>query len=168
MSRLTREKARGCPVHSALFDRALDLLEDNGYFSKDEVTDACHFEAIADSIRWDYIKERIEETHGVNLLPVCSRFFRTHVEGKDGGRIRTADERKVSPGKYLAGGHGKKTAGYCNVTLDDGKLAIKKLMNAQGLRNGVSKAFKTYLEEYQKRGVVLPAPMQEHLPDNAA
>jgi len=148
---LRKVTARACPIHMAVMDRVQDVLLENGYFSKDEVLEQLRFMAVSDSIRWDYIREFIQDELGIELVPIVSRFFKAYVRDASGNRIKTSVERRISPEKYLAQGNGKKTAGYCSVELDGGTLAIRRLGQKKSMANGVGKAYQNFANELTRK-----------------
>lgn len=144
---LRREKARRCPVHTAVLDACSERLSDHGWFEKEEVVNSLNFEAVSDSIRWDYIMDFLRTEEGGEFVPLAARFFKRHKHS----------ERVDHPERFIATGHGKKTAGYANVELDNGQLAIRHLDSKRRIVNGVRNAAKRYAEELAKRAL-LPAP----------
>lgn len=157
MRYMRKETARACPVHSMIKDKANEMLAANGHFSKEVVLEELNLSTMEDSIRWDYIREFIEEDHGVNLVPLAARFFIGKIKTKSGDNvsfISTAAERKVNPEKYIAGGHGKKTHGYALVTFEQGVMAIACLKRYRGLSNGAGKAFRAYAISLEKKNLL--------------
>ena len=76
--------------------------------------------------------------HGIELVPLAQRFFSS---------TRSEREQQAAMGnlgRYIAGGHGKKTAGYANVTFEEGRLAVKRAERFKSMQNGVSKALTAY------------------------
>lgn len=144
---LRREKARRCPVHTAVLDACSERLSDHGWFEKEEVVNSLNFEAVSDSIRWDYIMDFLRTEEGGEFVPLAARFFKRHKHS----------ERVDHPERFIATGHGKKTAGYANVELDNGRLAIRHLGSKRSMANGVAKAFRKYMDELSKRAL-LPDP----------
>jgi hypothetical protein len=143
---LRKEVARECPVHMAVLETASRLLSENGYFSKEDVIEETRYAAIEDSIRWDYIVDFLTQEQGVELIPMAPRFFKRH----------QIQERLVSPEKFIAGGHGKKTAGYCSITQNNGVFAIKILKNRKALTNGVGKAYIAFLDACRAKAQLNP------------
>lgn len=133
---LRREKARVCPIHQAVLDESARQLSHEGVFSKDEVLDALNFEAVAEAIRWDYIRAFLEEEQGCELVPLAAAYFKRH--------SREAEITK--PEKFLATGHGKKTAGYGAVIEKNDHLVISRIKYRKRLANGVGEAFTNYVQ----------------------
>lgn len=116
---LRREAAFRCPVHQGIMAEAIKQLGLHGCFSKEKVLDSTSFSAMSDAIRWDYIREFIESETGICLTPVSEAFFnkKQHEESV----TKSAFER------LIATGYGKKTAGYANATMYEGRVAIQAL-----------------------------------------
>lgn len=160
---LRRETAKRCPIHTAVLAKSKESLVERGFFSKAEIVEVLQFGAIDDSIRWDYIADFIREEDGTELIPMAERFFKRS----------SPEHRRASPEKFMAMGHGKKTAGYALLTLDNGVYALKTLRVKRTLSNGVGKAFMEFAEACHKRaalsdeqiasvtGVKLPAPQKQ-------
>jgi len=142
---LRRESARKCPAHQAILEEALDQLAEYGYFSKDDIVTAAGFPTqLSDSyLRWDYIIEFLKEDGDCELIPLAARFWKMK-----------PNQRMLEPEKAIAGGHGKKTAGYALVSVDNGALAVKRLAHKRSLANGVGKAFRKYADALVKRDLL--------------
>jgi hypothetical protein len=159
--------AQKCPVHQAILELCGRKLVEKGYFSKAEVLDETKMHAMAEAVRWDYITDFLRDPelgHGIEILPVAQKFF----SSTKAERARAAGEtdsggRPVNFGQYLAGGHGKKTAGYARVSLDGGLLALKRAQNYRGLRNGVGAAFDAFREAVMKDPELLRADVRDAL-----
>lgn len=138
MSRfLRREKARVCPVHQAVLELAAEQLEIHGVFSKEDVLERSKMTAVADSIRWDYIIEWLREEQGVELVPVRDAFFRRHSQEK----------LRRMPEKFLAAGHGIRTAGWASVSHGpNAPLVIHRLEQRQAMANGTGKKFREFAD----------------------
>jgi hypothetical protein len=141
---LRRETAKKCPIHAAVLQKARDDLAEKGYFSKADIIERLQFGAIDDSIRWDYIADFIREEDGTELIPMAERFFKRS----------NPVHRATSPEKFMAMGHGKKTAGYALLTVDNGVYALKTLKVKRGMSNGVGKAFLEFAEACHKRAAL--------------
>lgn len=147
---LTREKARFCPIHQAIQNKVIQLLNDKQYFSKEEVLIALSFEAVEDSIRWDYIVNAISIDNGVDLIPLAQRFFKPF----NGKKKLTGKEQLERPEQCMATGHGKKTFGYCNMFLNGGIYAVQTKKYKESMRNGVQKAFENYVSKLTERNIL--------------
>lgn len=145
---LRRETAKKCPIHKAVLQKARDhLVEKGGWFSKEEIIEELLFGAIEDAIRWDYIADFIREEDGVELIPMAERFFK-----------RSKSEYRInSPEKFMAMGHGKKTAGYALLSVDGGVYALKSLKVKRTLSNGVGAAFQRFAEACHAQAGLTPA-----------
>jgi len=141
---LRRDKARACPVHVPILRLCSKKLGENGFFEKDDVIGELRYEAVEDSIRWDYIAGFLREELGIELVPLASRFFKQHDRA----------ERVVAPERFIASGHGKKTAGYAHVALDDGRLALRVLKWKTAQANGSLRSQRNLLKAIDKEGLL--------------
>ena len=152
---MRREVIRECAIHQSIMDLASEGLETNGSFRKLNVIEALGLRAVEDSIRWDYIRDFLQEDQDCELVPVAERYFKQH---------QLAEEH-TTPEKFIASGNGKKTAGFVSVIEGTDHLVVRRLQQRQALANGVGKAFRNYAEAVQTKrialGVVTP---QELLP----
>ena len=133
--------ARKCAIHKMILEESGRRLVEDGYFNKAAVIDHLGLGAVEQSIRWDYIVQFISEENGdyaIELVPLAQRFF------SDPKRVRDATQ-VTSLGRYIAGGHGKKTAGYASVTFEGGRLAVIRAQRYKSLSNGTSKALNEYI-----------------------
>lgn len=164
-----------CPIHSAVLEECGKQLVDKGYFNKDQVIEKLRFTAIEDSIRWDYLAHFLAEPelgHNFEVVPVAQKFFKSTKADRD----RAAEEvdsrgRLGNFGQYLAGGHGKKTAGYAVVNFEGGRLALKRAQNYKSMSNGVGLAFAHFREALAKDQDALHQDVRdklEHLSSDAA
>ena len=124
------------PVYQTLIEACVDRLTDRGpgHFEKKEVVKACRLDVFDDSVfRWDYIKLYIEREYHTELVPLVHAYFnRRNIAARllemQEAEAAAAREVAVDPdaddpnraaklrtiaSKYIALGHGKKTAGFC-------------------------------------------------------
>jgi hypothetical protein len=140
---LRKDKARACPIHTAVLNKAAERLSEAGTFAKEDVLDDLNFGAVADAIRWDYIREFIEEEQGCDLVPLSEAYFTRHARRDEIG----------NPAKFIASGHGKKTFGYAAVIEENDHLVVATVRIRKRMANGVGKAFVNYLQAIEaKRG----------------
>ncbi len=133
---LSRKSALRCPIHQAVKEEAVKRLEATGAFSKQEVLGHLSYEAMADSVRWEYVREFIEDDQGCELIPLSELYFRP-----DRSADRKANPMDKKPEKYLASGHGKRTAGYGSVRSDENsQLVFCRLKQRQSQASGSVKA----------------------------
>ena len=144
--------ARRCPVHQILLGMANDELADVGYFSKDALLEKARMSAMASAIRWDYIADFIKSDGNCELIPLAPRFWRMSPE-----------DRMMKPEKALAGGHGKKTAGYALVSVENSALAVKVLANKKSMVNGVGEAFRNYQNAVLAKDILISDDPQHQL-----
>lgn len=143
---LRYEAAKASTVYRAIIDDAIERLVDVGRFAKAEVLAATGYDVFDDeAIRWDYVKRIIEEEHDTELIPMASVFFR------DGQRDGRRDKRHGSafppeqfPERYIATGHGKKTAGFVIASNINGHFVVHCLKMVRGnVRGKIAKGNKT-------------------------
>lgn len=132
---LRRERARCCPIHTAVLSEAADRLAHSGVFSKDEIVTALRYEVIEDAIRWDYIREFLESDHDCTLVPLAGAYFKRH---------RLAEEF-ANTARFIAMGHGKKTAGYAAVTPENSHLVVCRIGQRRELVRGAHTAYKNFV-----------------------
>jgi len=149
---IRKSTAKKCPVHQAIFDEASTQLAAFGVFQKERVLKTTSLLAMAHSIRWDYIRDFIEEEQACELVPLAARYFKHH----------SVEEEHVNPGAFLAGGNGRNTAGYAAVVPHNDHLVVHKIARKRNIANGVGKAFKSYLEAVSNKR---DATMLEDTPD---
>lgn len=156
---MRREAAQNCPVHQLILELCETHLADCGYFNKQEIVEEAGFppQLGTDYLRWDYIADFIKKkvwekdaegtvisvTVEKELVPLAARFWKMKPH-----------ERVASPEQAIALGHGKKTAGYALVDVDDGALAVKRLEQRRSTTNGLGKAFRKYADELIKRNLL--------------
>ena len=70
------------------------------------------------AIRWDFLRETIQELEGCTLIPVTAAYFEPHKVAEEIHR----------PDKFLAGGgHGKSAAGFASVVPQNDHLVLAKV-----------------------------------------
>jgi len=138
-----REKIRLCAIHRALHQAGITRLGADGFFALDEVMEDAAFHGIStNSIRWDYLREWWQEDVGCELVPLAKEWFLSVKARKAKG----IPPPEIAPQKYVAIGNGKATVGFANVTLCEGKLAIRKFQQKVAVANGAQNA----VDKYQK------------------
>lgn len=150
---LRKTAALACHVHSAIKDRCIKELERNGFFRKSAVVEGLGFSAVEESIRWDYVAEFIT-AEGYDLVPLAARFFRSESEHKKEDTqikkslIKADDDSvpNIALSRFLAGGHGRKTAGYASVYFANGRLAIKRFQIDKKRREGANETIRKRAE----------------------
>lgn len=139
---LRKEKARQCPIHMAILDECADQLQLHGVFEKAAVLGRLNFEAVADSVRWDYIRDFLEtEIVGCEMVPLAQAYFKRH----------KVEEERVNPQRFIALGHGKKTAGFASVTQQNDHLFVQRIEHKARMSNGVGEAFRVFVSKVDQR-----------------
>jgi hypothetical protein len=155
---LRKEVALKCPVHTAVREKAAEYLELHGAFCRDTILSELSLEAMAESVRWDYIREFLQNDQGCELIPVSALFFKN-----PRSKERKESPMNIKPEKYIASGHGKRTAGYASVVPDEfAGLVLKRLDQRRGLKNGVGTAFAKFVVALQHKAS-LPVRDAVHL-----
>lgn len=141
---LRREKARECPIHMMVTDEAAKHLELHGVFEKQSILDDLNLAAMTDAIRWDYVREFLEEEQGCELVPLAASYFKRHKK----------EEERVNPQRFIALGHGKKTMGFAAVVPEHDHLVVARLQHRKSMANGVGEAFRKYLVAVEQKRAV--------------
>ena len=136
---MRRSVIRECAIHQSIMDRASEGLETNGSFRKVTVLEELGLKTVEDSIRWDYIRDFIQEDQDCELVPVAEKYFKQH----------KMSEELVNPERFIATGNGKKTAGFVSVVAETDHLTVRRLEQRRALANGVGKAFLIYAKAVQ-------------------
>ena len=138
---LRREKARGCPVHQVVLETAGAMLELHGVFSKEDVLEDTKMTAMGDAIRWDYVIEWLREEQGVELVPVREAFFKRH----------SRERLERMPEKFLAAGHGVRTAGWASVSHGpNAPLVVKRVEQRKAMANGTGEEFRDFVQSVRR------------------
>lgn len=141
MKYLRFEEALKSKVYTDIIDEASKRLmdDDEHLFKKDEVLEATGYWAVADSIRWDYIRKALEDKHGTELIPLASSFFKKGAKRNIGGDIAKS---------YIsgAGGGPKGTHGYALVCKENGDLIHTALEHKNLSIQGQAKRTKKFVE----------------------
>ena len=148
---LRREAAVKCKIHTDVKEAAVQKLRLHGVFEKEEILDELRYKAVTDAIRWDYIREFIQEEQGCELVPLASTYFKRHSRAQE----------IANPSRFIAGGHGKKTAGYAAVEPQNAHLVVAKLKIKHAISQGVSSACRTFTDKIEtKRAISNLPPVQ--------
>jgi len=181
MGYVRKEAARLSPVYQDIVSRCLYELRMVGYFKKSTVvrgelippderdagdlkmlppppeepeqlalfaelpiTDHRVFE---DAIKWEFVRDFLKEATGAELVPICGAFFT---------RKRTSEAVHNTPEKFIAQGHGKKTAGYASVNYANGDLTIRRISQRAAQAKGHVQSVVRLTENAERNGVELP------------
>jgi hypothetical protein len=169
---LRYESAKSSRVYRDIVTDAVDRLTHAGSFAKKDVLGATALDVFDDeSIRWDYVKRIIEADHDTELIPMASVFFK---EGQRNGRRDTRHGAAFPPAqfpeRYIATGYGKKTAGFCIASGENGHFVVHTLKMIRGAVRGKIKKGNRALTVGQRAGIPrltnetvleLPPPLDE-------
>lgn len=124
------KKAQRDPHYQEVVDAAVDYLTTSSSraFRKDWVLKKAGLKVFEDSIRWDYIKRMIEARTGADtLIPVAAVFFKRNLSmGAHDTRHGVTVPPTQYPLRYMAAGHGKRTAGYVLAHVQNSHFVIAK------------------------------------------
>ena len=148
---LRRGKAKACPIHMAVSDEASKQLQLHGVFEKASILDDLNLSAVSDAIRWDYIREFLQDEQGCELVPLAASYFKRHKRG----------EEQVNPAKFIALGYGKKTMGFAAVMPENDHLVVARIKSRKAMANGVGAAFQGYLLAVETKREALALPLTD-------
>ena len=128
-------------TESALYNEVLVACEtallNSGQFHKREIMKGCHNEAFTEVIRWDWVVKKIEAGHRmpggeVHLIPVAESFFKAKSSKEKAAMLLDESDPAYTkdssfPGKFVAQGYGKRTAGWVLGTFAGGRFALYKV-----------------------------------------
>lgn len=146
---LRREAALASKVYQEIIAEAIADLGNFGFFHKDDILEAADYTTVGDTIRWDYVAEEIKARLHTELVPLGSSFFTRHRH----------DEEVLNPGKFIAGGHGKKTAGYAAVIPENDHLVIHRVHQRAAQIEGSAEALiknVNVIDEQRKKSGLTP------------
>jgi hypothetical protein len=176
-------------VQMMVYEECLTRLNAGGMFRKADILASLGLEDVADRIWWEQILKRLKAgfnafTDGKNysdqpvveLYPVVERFFRADADAQakqaiESGIKTIGREWDDSwPAHYLAGGYGKKTAGWVLAHHANGRFAIHRtdmdVRRISGLKNRIAAQARTVMKEIsdtnnvrslaQKAGIPVP------------
>jgi hypothetical protein len=143
---LRYEAALDSPVYQQIAEEAYRRLLAVGSFEKDEVLKETRHLIFKDAIHWEFIKRMLESrdaAHDVELIPVAASYFKRH-----------ADEQEVTfPERFVATGHGKKTAGYVLATAENGHFVTYNLKTKKNRAVGIAKKANRLRQVGDRRGI---------------
>ena len=145
---LRYDQASKSKPYKEIANVAAERLTAGGSFQKEEVLEKTGY-AVFDDIRWDYIKRMIEEEHATELVPLAGVYFQPR-KSRD---RELAGDPKIFPARYIATGHGKKTAGYAIASEDNGHFVVEILKIKTNRARGMMKAAETTREVGSKAHV---------------
>jgi hypothetical protein len=112
-------------TYQAIRDKAILLLKGRNAFRKSAVIEALRLKAFENAIRWDHIRTMIENHFGgVSLIPVAESYFASKIMIDGVQEDNNEALRRRLPERFVASGHGKKTAGYATVIPQNDHLVL--------------------------------------------
>jgi hypothetical protein len=154
---LRRSVADKSPIYKAITAEALALLNTSSHFRKDTVITTLGLQAFADAVRWDYVRLMLQDQlGGVELVPVAEAYFQARIEA-DGKMTKNTEElRKRLPERFVAAGHGKKTAGYVTVVPENEHLVIVVARRKDAQAKGTDRVANKFVRDALGRGCKVP------------
>lgn len=146
-----------CPVHQSVCEECLARLTSVGYFEKEAVLRAKFLSTMSGAIQWQFVQQWLDEKNGARVVPVSSAFFRLKDHYTNPDAKAAAELRLSNPGRCLASGHGKRTAGYVAVTFQGGVLAQTKLEIRKRVAVGTARSATSFEGEMTGKGLVVKA-----------
>ena len=92
------------------------------------------------AVRWDYVKRMIDDGEAQELIPLATSFFTRPLKTD---REPGIDERL--PGRFIATGFGKTTAGFALATQKNDHFVIYSLTHKRNRALGVAKSHDRFL-----------------------
>lgn len=117
-------------VYQRIVDEAVAMLEHNGVFVFTDVLEKTKLGVIADAIRWDYVRRIIEDRHDTDLYPLGPAYLKRHAK---------SDETRF-PNKFIAGGNGRNTVAYANVSEENAHFVLVRLKRNETMAQAYDKA----------------------------
>lgn len=162
MSRVSRQRVERCKAHRAIKERVIETLEETDSFSLSEIVEATGFGLFADAIHWQHLRDIITDETGRELIPVAAAYFTFH----------DVSEEHRNPGKFVAGGGERLTAGYVQYSPRTQHLAEYNLSRKRNMIEGSARRYtvgcrqmQTYVGDLNPRHRL---PLFERLDDDAA
>jgi len=154
---LRRDVAEASKIYQDIKNRAIGHLKKTGAFRKDHVVDELDLIPFADSIRWDYVRDMIRgEAEGLDVIPMADSYFRSRVKVDDAMVRNTSELQQSLPERFIAMGHGKKTAGYALVEPRNGHFIVVVARNKFARATGVKASAERFTSKARQMGCVLP------------
>lgn len=141
-------------VQMMVYNECRVRLNRDGLFNKDEVLEHLGLTDVADRIWWEQIVKRLKagltaftqkknynDRPEVEIYPVVRAFFKADSDAKQamqtGVKTATRQWDDSFTGRYLAGGYGKKTAGWVLAHHANGRFAIRRAEVMIDRMNGI-------------------------------
>jgi hypothetical protein len=137
------EQALADKNYQAIADYAGERLEAIGHFSKEDVLDNTGYGLFSETINWDFVRRMLEEKFNTRLIALAPCFFKRHKK----------DEELNNPARFLAGGTGRRAAGYAHLSTENGHFVIVALHRQRGIINGLTKSAKDIIQKGQVAGI---------------
>lgn len=129
---MTEARFAESELHQKVLKACTDALVNVGQFRKARIMDEVNDAAMIDSVRWDWIVRKIRKGNSmpsgkVELIAVAESFFKADRKKKAAMHVDYVTKESDSfPGKYVAQGCGKRTAGWVLATFAEGRFALYK------------------------------------------
>lgn len=119
-------------LHQKVLAAARKALLADGCFHKEDIMKEAKDVFLIDAVRWDWIVRKLTADKsfpggGVELISVAEFFFKASAKTKAAMNTDYTYKHEDSfPGKYVAQGYGKRTAGWVLATFAEGRFALYK------------------------------------------
>jgi len=123
---------------------ALVDLRNKGFFCQERALHKSGMLGVGSAIRWDYLREFIQDDEDIELIPLVGAFFKL----KDATQVQKG---KDNPERYIAGGDGGKTAGYAAVIEQNKHFVITHIEQKDRALNGVRDSVKAFTAKAKSR-----------------
>jgi hypothetical protein len=156
---LRKAAAEKSDIYRAIKFKAMDYLAEVGAFKKETVMADLRLEIFNDSIRWDYIRDMIQEADkeaSVDLIPMAEAYFKFRIQVDDKILRNTPALRQRIPERFIAMGHGKKTAGYVRAIPENGHFVTVVARNKNARAIGVKASATRFTSRARQSGCILP------------
>lgn len=155
---MRRKRAQGCKIHTEIKDAAIEELAQHGVFNKSDLLEELGLTLVEGSIRWDYIIEFIEKDMKVTLTPLAKSFFSRQEQKK----MKEVNDQEAIyyPFKMIAGGHSRRTHGYCRADFDGGRFAVTRF-------EGWEKRVRGQVDSMNKKRGTVRKELQQSLGEDA-
>jgi hypothetical protein len=137
MKYLRFERAMKNRLYVELIDKAKESLSTVGWFRNTDLLERAGYGVeLEDSVRWDYVARQIETELNVELIPLALKWFKLRpkqrtlafdFENVPGAMADERIELRTIANSYIAGGNGRRAAGYASVDKGNKGLVIRKL-----------------------------------------
>ena len=159
---LRRSVAQQSDIYQSIVNRAAGYLMTHKFFRKSTIVDDLNLAAFADSIRWDYVRDMLQDKYqNVEIIPMAEAYFKLFIE-VDGVRQKNTDKlQRRLPERFIASGHGKKATGYVLAVPDNGHFVVRIARTKEAVASGTKKAAERFTHNARRAGVKFPGDAEQ-------